>query len=484
VHIFEARAWDKAGNLGTSPSLRVVVSNDAPPAEDRTPPDLWWLAPEAGSTLTDTVTIQISFFDESGVDSIVLLKDGGLAVSLPPAPRGGTEGGVEYLWDTRQDSDGVHLWEARAWDASGNTGVSAGLLVRVQNHETPAEDHTPPVIVWRSPTPGDTLQGRIELRFDVMDDVGVDSVRLIVNGRSPAAFILLAQQEVSYSFEWNSNNFEDGAYLIEIRAWDASGNIGFGSPISFWIWNNRPRVIWVPDDYDKIQDAINASEDGDTVRVRAGMYREGIYFWDKDIWLESESGPERTIIEATGWSFGIRIDWGQDTTTVIRGFTVRNAEADDIIVFQGSPNIYNNIITASGRGSINIIGVSRCVIRNNVFEVSASSNVSIYTCYGVFENNLVIHSPDDAMWNRSVEDNPLIPDYNLFWDYGELRNEPNPFIFGPNNIYDEDPMLIENTYIPSQNSPCIDAGNPWLSDLDGSRSDIGAYGGPYAYPVN
>jgi hypothetical protein len=477
LYILEIRAWDNFDNISVSPSLLVKVHNQPePPPEDNTPPDVWWLAPEAGSTLTDTVTIQISFFDESGVDSIVLLKDGGLAVSLPPAPRGGTEGGAEYLWDTRQDSDGVHLLEARAWDAVGNTGVSACLLVRVQNHETPPEDHTPPVIVWRSPTPGDTLQGRIELRFDVMDDVGVDSVRLIVNGRSPAAFILLAQQEVSFSFEWNSNNFEDGAYLIEIRAWDASGNIGFGSPISFRIWNDRPRVLWVPDDYETIQGAINASKDGDTVRVRAGTYYEGLRLMGKEIWLESEEGPKVTTIDSRGWNNSIMVMDNEGPNTVVRGFRHFGGYSgmnfwDDVNI-----NVYNCVFDSYESIGANL-NFSNSKIYNCIF-INCNTGFRAWLSWGSIYN-CIFTQCSIGMRNYAETESELEYGWNLFW-----INENDYYNYEPSQTDKFDnPLFIEGTYILDSNSPAIDAGKPDIIDPDGSISDIGIYGGPYAYSI-
>ena len=47
-------------------------------------------------------------------------------------------------------------------------------------------------------------------------------------------------------------------------------------------------IINVPDDYDTIQVAINASIDGDTVLVAEGHYYERINFYGKGILLTSE----------------------------------------------------------------------------------------------------------------------------------------------------------------------------------------------------
>lgn len=42
-----------------------------------------------------------------------------------------------------------------------------------------------------------------------------------------------------------------------------------------------------------------------------------------------------------------------------------------------------------------------------------------------------------------------------------------------------DPMFVsENNYHLKQDSPCINTGDPEITDNDGSRSDMGLYGGP------
>ncbi len=85
-----------------------------------------------------------------------------------------------------------------------------------------------------------------------------------------------------------------------------------------------------------------------------------------------------------------------------------------------------------------------------------------------------------AIWNRFVYENPIIPDYNLIWNYGERTNEP-PINFGEHNIFDQEPLFEQGSYQLREDSPGKDEGRPDLSDLDGSRSDIGVYGGRFAY---
>ena len=246
------------------------------------------------------------------------------------------------------------------------------------------------------------------------------------------------------------------------------------------------RVLWVPDDYQTIQGAINASRDGDTVRVRDGIFAEGIDLLQKRIWLESENGPEFTIINAETKVSGITVFGGQDSTLMIRGFTVMNAIYYGIWTYFGCGGKFcNNIIIRSGYANWEA-KTNYCIFINNVLADNAADryNVDVYYSYGRFENNLLVRSGRCALWNYCLDDNPLIPEYNLIWLYDNLTNSgaTGPgFRFADNNLIDIDPMLSDTLFHLLPLSPCINAGNPALLDPDFSRSDIGAYGGPYAY---
>ena len=521
VHILEVRAWDSSGNLGISPSLRVIVKNGVPAEEDRTPPDVWWIAPEAGATLQGEVLLQVGFFDESGVDSVRLLKDGAVVVTLipdapplipprkpggsedlkvrvndtpkpqisnkparlsPPCSAGGTQGGVEYLWNTLNDSDGVHVWEAQAWDGStgvpaghGNMGTSPALLVRVKNHDTPPEDRTPPVISWRYPESGTTVEGAVELGFDALDDDMVDSLSLYINGTTPRIIGIDGHNEALYTYRWETTSHEDGEYVLEVRARDCSGNIGFSDPLSLTVWNNRPRVFWVPDDYEKIQDAINASQDGDTVRVRTGTYYEGLRFMGKNIWLESEEGPELTFIDGTGWNDGVRL-LDEENKAVIRGFTI-SAELNAI---QSSNNSMAVIYNCIFRKDWTINGVSmitgNAFIYNCIFD---SVDYGVYESYvrGMVENSIFANCRIGIAKIASLN-NWIDHKYNIFYNNDE--NWSSSYQPDGSEII-ANPLFRLNSYRLQEDSPAINAGNPEISDLDGTRSDIGVYGGPYMY---
>jgi hypothetical protein len=107
-------------------------------------------------------------------------------------------------------------------------------------------------------------------------------------------------------------------------------------------------------------------------------------------------------------------------------------------------------------------------------------------------------SIDDASSNTYIRNNifsanhigikvasPPRTNYNLFWKND--INAINGYGIGPDDIF-ADPMFVKDTVPNSQMnfdfhlqkySPAIDKGDPSILDVDGSRSDIGAFGGPY-----
>ncbi len=325
------------------------------------------------------------------------------------------------------------------------------------------------------------VEGTVALRFQVMDDVELDSAAVYLNGRE------LQNLKVSGNFfegyvTWNTLDYLDGNYIVEVLAWDSAGNIGFGVGVVLTVRNDTPRVIRVPYDFETIQDAVWNSEDGDTIMVEAGEYHEQLQFFDKNVSLVSESGPEETIINGAGLWAIVWLGGGQDSTMLIRGFTFFNPSEFQCYCFSIDgigTKIVNNIFSVPNADGYGIIsGFITAQIRNNLF-INLRGSGDLGSSWGDFDNNMVINAVR-GLHNAQGNGQPLIPDYNLFWNVDMLAAGP-PMGWGENNINNEEPIFIEGSYRLQEGSPGIDQGRPDLLDPDGSRADIGVYGGPYAY---
>lgn len=88
-------------------------------------------------------------------------------------------------------------------------------------------------------------------------------------------------------------------------------------------------VLRVPADFARVADALQAALPCDTVLVAPGVYVENL-IWPatSGIQLLSEAGAAATILDGGAQETVIGIYSGVDTTTVIRGFTIRNGHVE------------------------------------------------------------------------------------------------------------------------------------------------------------
>jgi parallel beta-helix repeat protein len=153
------------------------------------------------------------------------------------------------------------------------------------------------------------------------------------------------------------------------------------------------RTIHVPSDYSSIQKAIDASEEGDRVRVSQGTYYESITLkegvaveggWDEDL---SQRDVSSHVTAIDGGEKGGWVVCGANDA-ILDGFTVRNGgrtESEGAIIGGGiycgstSPRIVNNTIVANAPAGV-YCSRSSAVIMNNV--ISNHQQIGIYVKEG------------------------------------------------------------------------------------------------------
>ncbi len=262
--------------------------------------------------------------------------------------------------------------------------------------------------------------------------------------------------------------------------------------------------VLVPDEYNLIQDAFDSElmDDGDTVIVKPGYYTERLLvFSGKDVLIQSTNGYKTTIIDGNSSTIHtISISSGTvDGFTITGGFAFNKAGGGVFLKGNGIVRncLINNNIASDDHygGGLYILdngSVYNSIISNNICAIGSGMyikdahgeiiNNTIFNddiiiggdCNGlILRNNIIYNSQPDITYADQASKTGVTIDYSRFdLDIG----------FGSNNIID-DPQFIDNVdFLLRPTSLCIDAGHPGdeYLDVDGTRNDIGAYGGPGA----
>ncbi len=320
----------------------------------------------------------------------------------------------------------------------------------------------------------------------------------------------------------------------------------------------------VPQQYPRIQSAVNAASPGDTILISPGYYYQNITL-SKVLTVKnaSQTGSvtleDTTLTPAQGYTGSnvitieaagageisgltiVGVDRFNVYPTGVRankdGWTIRNClfrNLGGIQTYSSTTNVLNNTFRLVEGMSVSA-GKRTKVIGNRIFGsrqegVTATENVLIANnlfvdcSFGVnsggqydtviIQNNTF--SSVGHMYNNNQ--NPI----RIGWDGAPMiirnnilafnngmgifvtaanTNLPDKFFLGNNNVYmnstnyfivddptgingniSVDPLFCDNDslFILSSDSPCIDAGAADLKDADGSPSDLGMYGGPFA----
>lgn len=171
----------------------------------------------------------------------------------------------------------------------------------------------------------------------------------------------------------------------------------------------QPRTIHVPADHGRIQQAIDAANDGDTVLVAPGVYRESLQLKGKQITLASRfltsrdrKDIQRTVLDGKAadgdnksrGNTPVRVAGDVGPKTRIIGFTIANG--DDGIICSAQIEISHNRFINNGDAIDYESGGGIC--RDNVFEKNRDDAVDLDGASEVIiEDNLILNSGDDGI---------------------------------------------------------------------------------------
>lgn len=206
--------------------------------------------------------------------------------------------------------------------------------------------------------------------------------------------------------------------------------------------------------------------------------------WDGIALYRGANGVITDNVIKKGRGAGIGITWDANCL-VLRNFISEYWKGIGCFGNSSAVVMNNAVFDNLGWGII-ATGSSYMRVINNVIYRNGNCGFAVWdsNATGVFKNNIVAENglkdewvcPCVGVWmNGMVEKFPI--QFNNFWNnkagnYHGLKDQTG--IGGNISVA---PQFKDSTFLLKSSSPCVDAGDPLLIDLDGSRSDMGIWGG-------
>ena len=170
------------------------------------------IANPMGGTVAGQVPVDVGAADNVGVTRVELRANGSLVATDTAAP-------YQFSWNSLSQPNGTVTLTAVAYDAAGNSQVSAAVAVNVGNNVV--QDTVAPQLTVNNPQDGSTVSATVQISASASDNLGAAGIKqsLVING-------VLRQSSIgsSLSYNWNTRKERAGSHSILLIATDAAGN--------------------------------------------------------------------------------------------------------------------------------------------------------------------------------------------------------------------------------------------------------------------
>lgn len=208
VPVIVSQSFLQSGTLVDNIPLSRITAKGKP---DNIPPTISLLSPANGSSVSGTVSVQVSATDNVKVTSVTLSVDGSAKTSSTTAP-------FTTVWNSGTVANGTHTLTVTAKDGKGNSSSSS---VQISVNNVTVGDISAPTVSISSPTNGASYDANtiLTINTSASDNVGVTSLNISIDGT-----VVASSSGSSHSYSWNTGTAGSGIHTIASTAKDAAGN--------------------------------------------------------------------------------------------------------------------------------------------------------------------------------------------------------------------------------------------------------------------
>lgn len=217
LHTLFARAFDLAGNIGTSSSITVTVDNLVPTVS--------LTSPIAGSTISGSVNLTSNAADNNSVTKVEYLVDANFVGT------GGSAANFPFNWNSTSVSDGVHSLTGKAFDVANNSATSSAVSVTVDNNA--------PTVSITSPTNGSNVSGIVSVTANASDAVRVTNVEFYADG------LLIGSDNVDpFTTSWDTTIYpHNSLHSLTAKAYDGANHVTTSSVVSVTVLDVTAPIV-------------------------------------------------------------------------------------------------------------------------------------------------------------------------------------------------------------------------------------------------
>lgn len=209
--------FDQSFGWGRVNAYKVAIAAAASVSSDSIAPTVSIAAPAAGSVVTGTVQIVGSATDNLSVVAVELWVDGQFSAACSSMT-------FTCALNTGVITAGNHTLTVKAFDAAGNVGTASVQITVGSTSPTTTVDTVSPTVQVQNPLNNSLVNGNVQVRAAVSDNVGVTQVGFYIDGVLKSSLTA-----APWAYTWNTKKSAKGSHTITVKAWDAAGNVGTSS---------------------------------------------------------------------------------------------------------------------------------------------------------------------------------------------------------------------------------------------------------------